>query len=146
MRGKFILVVLLILQISCTNHKQLKTGTYVFVSLNRFEMAFRYVFQNVVGYNCSGRSLTINEDSTFVYMKVPYKIIGIWKKKNDYLILKQRTHFWINDSIKKVYQPYFRNKFNTGPIVFLIKEDYLIRLLPIQNHRWIIEKLKFNVP
>jgi hypothetical protein len=114
--------------------------------MNRLEMGFRYVFQNVVGNNCSGRSLTINADSSFVYTKVPYKIIGNWKKENGYLILKQRAHFWINDSIKKIYKPYVSGKFNSGPIVFLIKPGYLIRLLLIQNHRWIIEKLKFNTP
>lgn len=146
MKIKFSLAILLVLLISCDSHKEIKTGTYLFTSMTRPEIVYRYVFQRVIGYNCSARSLTINVDSSFIYTKVPYTITGIWKKRNDFLILIPTYHKWISDSIKIKDQAYYPKPFKEEPIVFQIKRNLLIRFLELHNHRWIIEKLKFNAP
>jgi hypothetical protein len=95
--------------------------------MTRPEIVFRYVFQRVIGYNCSARSLRINPDSSFIYTKHPYTITGVWKKRSEYLILIPTHHKWISDSIKMKYQVYYPKPFKEEPIVFQIKQDYFIR-------------------
>lgn len=147
MNYRVLLVYTLILIIlGCESAETIKTGTYEFSRISRVEMGFRYVFQGVRGINCSAKSLILNSDSSFVYAKAPFIITGKWEFNKDSLFLLTEECRWENDSLKMNYPPDKTPMLTVQPAVFKVKDDYLLRFLPTNDNKRIIEKLKFITP
>ncbi len=130
---------------ACVSHYQIKMGTYKSVPFGKFEMKYKYFFSGVIGFHC-GSKLIISSDSSFIYERYPFISSGTWHCNQDSLTLVFNEYKWMNDSLKIKFSHDKMPVFHDEPRNYQVRENYLIRYIPTNNNKKIVEKLEFNTP
>jgi len=143
---KIVGITSLILFLGCQASENIKIGTYEIVRMNRIEMGFRYIFQNVRGTLCTNNKLNLKADSSFEFFNYPFISLGRWSFKNDSLCLNISDSQWQNDSLKSIFPPDRTPIASLQPVFFRVNGENLIRIRPLSNNKKAIVKLKLKQP
>ena len=136
-----LLILLLIIMSGCSPSGEIKTGTYKYYQIPRIEFLFRYSFQDVHGFRCGVKELTLNNDSTFIYDLHSEIFTGKWKLAKGKLSLVFTQMEYVDEDRKKemMGKPCH---LPGQPFVYNINHDNLVRIINVSKYN-IIEKLKF---
>jgi len=138
---KLALLLLIIICISCTPDYTIKTGTYKYVILSKFEYYTLRLTNKITSY-AVGSEIILNQDSTYRYTTCGNIITGTWFTKKDSLYLRVLSNRWRSDSLNKYGYKGKWPELSPTPFVYKIKNDYIIKI-----HHWgkdkCMEKLKY---